>query len=244
MKPCATLYALLLVGAAAHAECDDYVRHSPGGDYTNADDRQGLEVVEQFHFSKDVENLVRGMSSSLGGDIGYTLEHFPNHHRALAAMARLGLRDKTARAAGAHYSVDCYFERAIRFKRDDATVHAIYGSYLLAGGKSDTALEQLLEAARLAPEQPTINYNLGLMYVKKKDYAQARLHARKAYELGFPLQGLKNKLMAAGQWQDVVLKERPPKQEAGPARAQPEMAPEITPDKVEAAPAPAGGTGS
>ncbi len=192
------------------------MRHNPGGDYTNADDRQGLEVVEKFHFTKEVENLVRGLSASLGGDIGYTLEHFPNHHRALASMARLGLRGKTARPAGARYTVVCYFERAIRFKRDDATVRSIYGSYLLAGGHAEPALEQLQEAARLAPEQPTINYNLGLMYAKKKDYAQARAHARKAYEQGFPLPGLKNKLLAAGEWQDVPLKPRAPKPPAPP----------------------------
>ncbi|MDC8756839.1 tetratricopeptide repeat protein [Janthinobacterium fluminis] len=213
MKTSTPLAAALLLAAAAAsgANCDDYVRHNPGGDYTNADDRQGLEVVEKFHFSKDVENLVRGMSASLGGDIGYTLEHFPNHHRALAAMAKLGLRGKTAQPAGAKYSVACYFERAIRFKQDDAAVRSIYGSYLLAGGHADAALQQLREAAQLAPEQPTIQYNLGLMYAKKKEYAQALAHAHKAYALGFPLPGLKNKLLAAGQWRE------PPARDGGAA---------------------------
>ena len=230
MKAHATLCALLLAAAAAaRADCDDYVRHSPGGDYMNADDRQGLTVVEQFHFSKDVENLVRGQSSTLGGDIGYTLEHFPNHHRALAAMARLGLRTKSIQAAGAHYTVDCYFQRAIRFKPEDATVRSVYGSYLLAGGKADLALEQLVEAARLAPEQLTIHYNLGLMYVKKKDYAKARVHAKKAYEEGFPLQGLKNKLVAAGQWRDVALRERSAKAPAAAKEPEQQDQPETPP---------------
>ncbi len=253
MKPHATLCTLLLAGAAAaaHATCEDYVRHSPGGDYMNAEDRQGLKIVEQFHFSKDVENLVRGMSSSLGGDIGYTLDHFPNHHRALAAMARLGLRGKTVKPAGARYSVDCYFQRAIRFKPDDATARSVYASYLLAGGKTDAALEQLAEAARLSPEQATIHYNLGLMYVKKKDYTKARAHAKTAYEQGFPLQGLKNKLVAAGQWQDVALKERPAKAPAptpAPAavtEAEPEKETLAPPaEKVEASPATPAGPGS
>ncbi|WP_409030066.1 tetratricopeptide repeat protein [Janthinobacterium sp. CG_23.3] len=204
-------------------DCDDYVRRSPGGDYTNGDDRQGLEVVEKYHFTKEVETLVRGLSASLGGDIGYTLEHFPNHHRALASMARLGLRGKTAQPAGARHTVLCYFERAVRFKRDDATLRSIYASYLLAGGLAEAALEQLREAARLAPEQPTIHYNLGLMYAKKKDYARAREHASKAYEQGFPLPGLKKQLQAAGQWQDVPLKERAAKpQEAEQILAEPE----------------------
>jgi tetratricopeptide (TPR) repeat protein len=118
-------------------------------------------------------------------------------------MARLGLRDKTPQPAGAKYSIDCYFDRAIRFVPNDAKVRQIYGAYLLAGGRHDEALLQLQEAVRLEPDNPTANYNLGLMYLKKQDYAQARLCARKAYALAFPLPGLKNKLIAAGQWNEA-----------------------------------------
>ncbi len=208
MKPAFSLLLMIAYGASmpAYADCPAYVKHDPGGDYTNADDRQGLQVVESFHFSKKVENLVQGMSGSLGGDISYTLEHFPNHHRALAAMAKLSLRDKKPQPNGARYPIDCFFDRAIRFKPDDATVRMVYGSYLLSAGQNDAALVQLNEAARLAPDHPTINYNLGLMYMKKKDYAQARSYAWKAYGLGFPLPGLKNKLLEAGQWQEAPVK--------------------------------------
>ena len=204
MKPSLMLMMTLLFAAsrAGAADCGPLTHHDQGGDYTNPDDRQGLEVVEQFHFTKQVETLVRGTTSSLGGDIGYTLEHFPNHHKALAALAKLGLRDKTAQPHGAKYSIACFFDRAIRQKADDATVRMIFGSYLLAIGNGDGALEQLREAVRLQPEHPTINYNLGLLYMKKKDYAQALVHAQKAYALGFPLPGLKNQLIAAGKWQD------------------------------------------
>ena len=57
------------------------------------------------------------------------------------------------------------------------------------------------------PRQPamstdghTAHYNLGLLYVRKKDYDKARASADKAYGAGFPLPGLKNKLLEAGQW--------------------------------------------
>lgn len=215
--PLAAVLALQLppAAAAAHAagagDCGTYVRGHPGGDYTDPEDRLGLEVVESYHFSKKVENLVHGMSGSLGADIGYTLEHFPNHHRALAALAKLGLRDKRRQPLGAKYSIDCFFDRAIRFTPKDATVRMVYGSYLQAAGLAEPAMEQLSEAAKLEPDHPTINYNLGLMYVKKKDYDKARLHAQKAYEMGFPLPGLKNQLVAAGQWRDVPLKAVPQK---------------------------------
>lgn len=187
---------------AGAADCPPYVKHTPGGDYTSEEDRAGLSIVEQFHFSRAVETLTQGMSGSVGGDISYTLEHFPNHHRALASMARLGLRQKSAQPHGARFTVSCYFERAIAFAPQDVTARTVYGSYLLAMGQDATALEQLEAASRLAPDQATIQYNLGLMYVKKKDYEKASAHAQKAYALGFPLPGLKNKLKAAGKWKE------------------------------------------
>jgi tetratricopeptide (TPR) repeat protein len=187
----------------AGESCAPYVKHDPGGDYTNADDRVGLPVVEQFHFTPSVERLVRGASGPLGGDISYTLEHFPNHHRALAAMTRLALRDKNRKPQGARYTVDCFFDRALRYTPKDARVRSLYGSYLLATGRADDALEQLEQAAQLEPDNPTAHYNLGLLYLKKKDYDKARASAEKAYGMGFPLDGLKNKLIAAGQWREA-----------------------------------------
>lgn len=180
--------------------CAPYVKHNPGGDYTNADDREGLQVVEQYHFTPSVEGLVRGASGPLGADLSYTLEHFPNHHRALASMMKLALRDRNRKPHGARYTVDCFFDRALRFTPKDARVRSLYGGYLLALGQADAALEQLEQAAVLEPDNPTAHYNLGLLYLKKKDYDKARASAEKAYEMGFPLDGLKKKLIAAGQW--------------------------------------------
>jgi tetratricopeptide (TPR) repeat protein len=198
----ASAIAHLPASAAAIAgeACPAYVKHDPGGDYTNADDRQGLTVVEQYHFTPNVEGLIKGASGPLGADIGYTLDHFPNHHRALAAMSKLALRDKNRKPHGARYTLDCYFDRALRYRPADARVRSLFGSYLLAIGQADAALDQLEQAATLEPDNPTSHYNLGLLYLKKKDYDKARASAEKAYDMGFPLDGLKNKLIAAGQW--------------------------------------------
>lgn len=198
---CLTISLPALAAGNPLAGCEDYVPHKPGGDYTNAEDRKGLSVVEQYHFTASVEGLIKGASGPLGGDIGYTLDRFPNHHRALAAMSKLALRDKNRKPHGARYTIDCYFERAVRFRPQDARVRTLYGSYLLAVGQADGALSQLEQAAVLEPDNPTAHYNLGLLYLQKKDYAKARSSAHKAYSQGFPLEGLKNKLSAAGQWQ-------------------------------------------
>ncbi len=45
-----------------------------------------------------------------------------------------------------------------------------------------------------------IHYFLGLTLVDLKRYEEAVEHARKAYALGYPLQGLRKKLKAAGHW--------------------------------------------
>lgn len=160
-----------------------------------------LPIVEKFHFGPEVENLVKGESSSLGGDLDYVLRSFPNHHRALNAMLRLARRDKTDKVPGAHFTVDCYFQRAMGFVPDDATVHLLYGNYLYGMKKYKESLDQYLEAEKLDPQNPNILYNAGLLYFDLKDYDKALSYAKRAYAAGFPLQGLKFKLEKVGKWQ-------------------------------------------
>lgn len=186
--------------AAPVLYCGEAIAGGSGGDYTNSDVRRKLQIVEDHHFTPNIENLRYGNSGTLGGELSYTLMMSPNHHRALAAFAKLSLRDKTLKPDGSKYSVGCFFDRAIRFKPNDAVVRMIFGNYLLKAGQPDKATEQLRVAIDLEPENPTINYNLGLLYVQKKDYEQAKTYAKKAYELGFPLPGLKNQLIQAGKW--------------------------------------------
>ncbi|SEK27329.1 tetratricopeptide repeat protein [Nitrosovibrio tenuis] len=173
-----------------------------GYDYTNSENRGYLGTVEQHHFTPGVENLRAGSTGTIGSDLSYTLMMFPNHHRALAALGKLSIRDRTLKPSGAQYSVECFFDRAIRFRPNDGIVRMVYGNYLVKAGQLDKAIEQLRTAVDLQPEDATINYNLGLLYMQKKDYKQAKTYAKKAYELNFPLPGLKNKLMEAGKWED------------------------------------------
>lgn len=194
--------SIISTDLTAAAYCGELQIAGAGGDYTNSEYKRNLKTVEEYHFTPNVENLISGSSGTVGSDLSYTLMMFPNHHRALVAFGKLSLRDKTLKPAGARYSVECFFDRAIRFKPSDGIVRMIYGNYLLKAGKTDRAMEQLKEAVNLQPENPNINYNLGLLYMQKKDYEQAKIYAKKAYELGFPLPGLKNKLMEAGKWED------------------------------------------
>lgn len=193
-------YLILL--AALAADCPPYSKGATGGDYYNAQDAKGLSVVENFHFGPQVETLQRGMSGALGGDIGYTLEHFPNHPRALSAMARLALRTGKSRPPGAMHTVECYFERAIAFVPADGVTRALFGAYLLSLRRDADAIAQLQAALEIQPGNASAWYNLGLAQVRQKDWPAALDAAHKAYGLGFPLPGLRQKLKAAREWRD------------------------------------------
>ena len=158
-----------------------------------------LSLVEGGHFNADVENLVRGLSTADPlGDLEYTLRAFPNHHRALYAMARYHLR----RGLGMHgrYSIDCWFERAIRFRPDDAVVYMIKGVFLARSGRKEEALDPYLQALELDDTLAEAHYNIGLLYADLGNYEAALRHAQTAYRMGYPLPGLRNQLQDAGVW--------------------------------------------
>lgn len=214
---------LFALAAALAGDCGPPARLPSGGDYLNPADRAKLSAVEQFHFNADVESLRRGQSGSVGGDLGYTLERFPNHHRALTAMARLALKAKMPQPPGALRSVDCYFTRALYMNGRDSRVRSTYAAYLLAVNRDDEALEQLESVMGADPDNATAHYNLGLLHFKRKNFDKAREHAQEAYSRGFPLEGLKNKL--AG------LKDSPKRGDTEPAKA-PTQAAVKEPDAV------------
>jgi tetratricopeptide (TPR) repeat protein len=166
------------------------------------EDRKNVRLVEGAHFTPDVERLKAGNAGYLGGDIDYTLRAFPNHPRALVSMMNLQFKEKTERPQGTRWPVPCYFDRALRFRPDDPTVHEIYGIYLMRTGKKAEAIEQLNRALSLAGDNANANlhYNLGLAYFEVRDYDNAALHAKKAYDLGFQLSGLKSMLGKVGKW--------------------------------------------
>lgn len=170
-------------------------------DYRN-EQRVLLNTVETHHFSKNVEQLIAPDTSTFGGDLDFVLSTFPNHHRALETLSRLSIRDRVSRPPGARFTTLCYFERAVRFKPDDAMVRMVFSNHLLKINKLDLALEQLLFAIDLEPDNPLTAYNIGLVYLKKRDYEKAVHFAKKAYAQDFPLQGLKQQLRSAGRWRE------------------------------------------
>lgn len=207
--PSSKLRALFLAAAVASgsATADEVTCGSLTSSFGPFDYRianaADIKIVEDYHFTREVETLKSGSTSYIGGDLNYTLAVFPNHHRALAAMMNLQFKTKTDHPLGAKYTVPCYFDRAIRFTPDDATVHALFGVYLMRLGKTEDAVRELEGALQLGDDSGNLHYNLGLAYFEVRDYEKSLDQAKKAYELGYNLPGLKEKLSKAGKWRDA-----------------------------------------
>jgi tetratricopeptide (TPR) repeat protein len=169
-------------------------------DYTNHDDYTNkLPIVEQYHFDSAVESLSAGKTDfAVMGDLDYTLRAFPNHHRALSAMANYRLQNPNV--IDKYYSAECYFQRAIRFRPTDNEVKTIYAVYLHRSKNYRLAEEYYQKVLDVSPDSSEVHYNLGLLYYSMQKYDLAVQHARQAYALDYPLQGLKNLLVKKGVW--------------------------------------------
>ena len=171
------------------------------GPYDYRTDVDKLPIVLGAHFTPEVEALVRGRTSVWpGNDIDYTLRAIPNNHRALLAMMRLGEKEKTPQPRGAHFAVECYFQRAIAFRSDDAIVRMIYSTYLNSKARIPDATAQLGAAVALAKDNGFTHYNIGLHFFDLKNYDKALVQAHKAMALGFLQTGLQDQLEQVGKW--------------------------------------------
>lgn len=172
------------------------------GPYDYRTDKRELVVVETHHFSSSVEQLLRGMTGSIGSDLDYTLRASPNHHRALSALSRYGEKLKSDFVQGATFSVECYFVRAVSFRPDDPTVRMLYAIYLKGQNRVPEAAKQLAYTETLTENTGFTLFNLGLTYLDLGDHEAALRQAHKAMALGFRRPELKARLVAAGKWSD------------------------------------------
>lgn len=193
----------LVASAQGVMPCGDVFRNAFGPyDYrtTSADIKY---LVEGVHFTSDIENFRKnGKASFVANDIDYTLRVFPNHPRALLALSKLSLHLKSMRPPGTQWTVDCYFQRAIRYQPDDASVRLVYGIHLTRWGKNEAARQQLDLAEKTPVDDGNFHYNLGLAFLDIGDTDRALKHAKLAYALGYRLPGLQHRLEKLGKWRD------------------------------------------
>jgi len=170
-------------------------------DYTNpADVRDKLPIVEHYHFTPEVERLIRGHSGYLLGDLDYTLRAFPNHHRALFALIRYATEPGRQRSGHGKITTppECYLQRALRFQPKDGNLYLLYGLYLHRLKHYPEAETRYRKAVDMMPDNAETHYNLAVLLTDLQRYPEAVAEARTAYRLGYPLSGLKHRLADAG----------------------------------------------
>lgn len=178
-----------------------------------------LYLVESAHFTPKVEALIAGSSARTPiGDIDYTLRAFPNHHRALVSIMRLSERAKSLQPPDFTRPAECYFERAVRWRPDDALARMLYAQFLYFWKRPSEAEAQLQQAARVAGNNPMTQYNIGLVFLEGGNPAGALEQAHKAYSLGYTRPELRDRLKQAGHWREPDATTSP---EAAASAAQP-----------------------
>lgn len=198
----ATLLAALLAGSAQagpEEECGLLEWGYGPFDYRVSTHAQ-RRLVESAHFTPDAEKLIEAPTGSLGGDIRYTLSVFPNHPRALVAMERLAAKERRDPPSGAKYPVECWYERALRYKPDDHVPRLLYVNFLIKRQRLDEARKHLEFVAESTQDNPFAQFNVGMLYVDIKDYDKALVQAHRVKAMGFDRPEIKDRLIAAGRW--------------------------------------------
>ncbi len=202
-----------LPAAAQESFCGDLSNAYGPFDYRTEKDKR--LVIVGVHFTPKVERLEGGNRGSLGSDIDYTLRTSPNHHRALMSVANWGVKLKGLQPPDLRYSVDCYFDRAFRFRPDDPIPQLIYIDYLNRLGRKADALkaaEPLLRAPQL--DVFTRN-NLGMLMFDLGNYDEALKQCHLAMADGWLRTDLQDRLKSTGHWQEPA----PPAQPASASSA-------------------------
>jgi tetratricopeptide (TPR) repeat protein len=194
----------MLTGSGAIQAQDEHACGSLRTHYGPFDFRRttplNREIVERAHFDRGVETLTRGLTGPFGGDIWYTLAAYPNHPRALQAMERLAQKEKKDPPTNSRYTVECLYERAIRFQPDDHVVRMLYANFLFKRGDTERAFKQMDYVVSTTQDDPLAQFNAGMLYIDMKAYDKGLAQAHKVMAMGFTRRELKDRLTAAGHW--------------------------------------------
>lgn len=198
----AIIVASCLISWSANAGCDLNTRDNTFGgglDYLDGSQeaRAKMSVVERHHFTSDVESIRRGSTGPLPKDLEYTLRHIPNHYRALASYARWEQREPR-QARTRPRTAECYFLRAIAFRPQDPQLHMLLAVLYHRTKRPEEARAEYKRAEDMGLGSAELFYNRGLLEFDAGRLELSREYAIRAYALGFPLPGLKDKLNSKG----------------------------------------------
>jgi tetratricopeptide (TPR) repeat protein len=76
----------------------------------------------------------------------------------------------------------------------------LFAIHLTRNKEDQRALDEYEAALAIAPDYTEAHYNIGLLLVKMGRLEEAKVHAEKAYDAGYPLEGLRRQLVRRGAW--------------------------------------------
>lgn len=206
----------LLPLAAEPTDCEPLKlsANGPPFDYNDQSGiaRERLRLAEGAHFTVSVRSGTAGNAGSLIGDLDFVLRAFPNHPYALSVMADVQQRPGFSRQhplrKDMYYpTLNCYFQRALQIAPHDAAIYLVMAINQHKLKRFEQAKNYYLKAISLKPDAAEAHYNLGLLFVSTGELEQALQHAHSAYNLGYPLPGLKEQLRNRGVWREPVAPE-------------------------------------
>lgn len=169
--------------------------------YLPAPDRL-LENVEKYHLQLGIDKFKKGQFEYAWSEFAFMLHYFPNHPQALQLVGDLAVQMEDENRAIQ------YFERAIKLYPQEAPTHALYGVFLHKIGQIESAIQRYQKAISIDAKPAEYHYNLGLAYFSQGAYEQSYTCAQNAYQRGYPLPALKDKLLAKGIWKTNTEKQQ------------------------------------
>jgi Tfp pilus assembly protein PilF len=196
--------ALLAAGVAGAQATDN--------DYYTTTDTTLLRTVERYHVVPAEEKIRTKFYSAARGDVDFVLRYFPNHPKGLLLLAQM-----CAEGVTQHCDLDGVFEKAIAINPNVAGTYVTQGVYLHRVKRYREAIASYQRALAIDPNSINGHYNLALAYVETKQYDLANQEAQRAYALGAPFPGLRDRLKHVGQWKPVAASPAPQSGAAGAA---------------------------
>jgi tetratricopeptide (TPR) repeat protein len=154
--------------------------------------------VELYHLGAGYEELAHKRYDAALAHAEFMLRYFPNHPKALSLLSELCMRWQSPQC-----NTQEWFERAVARNPSAPVTYTLQGIALHRMKRYPQAVESYKKALELDPASLNSHYNLGLTYLELKQYELANEHAQKAYALGAPFPGLRDKLKKAGFWKPV-----------------------------------------
>jgi tetratricopeptide (TPR) repeat protein len=158
------------------------------------DGRMYLRNVERAHLHPGIKCLKEKNYWCAHQNLDFVLRWFPNHPRGLDFYSQLAVN------RGRPDSAIPYLDYALRFDPGTPSSLIVYGLHRFRTGEFEKAAKRFQQALSNDPDSAEAHYHLGLTLVELKRWEKALKHAQLAYDLGYPLPGLKEKLRRHGKW--------------------------------------------